>query len=1400
MPVSSSLYSLSFLNQHKNGETFADNTGDVTTDFAALVGEKIRAIIQVSLSWFSNASYSDAWVIGPGYIIRQFGSFLDDGFLVGQSFQFYADWSQRFTATQEFTADIDSITQGGKYLTFTVTGGAQTTGNPTPATAQTEQGIWIDLSATPGDAPDAIFFRFNLQPNPETFSNINPATLEAQGWYGGNLTTSPSSLNPEGNLIGWKTGQCTAAKEATIYEKNHVTYKITHDFTVQPFWEDGWFSFLQAGTLPPFYQGGISLAYRFEAEFRHGLLQTTSAKVASFTDLQGITGFFGESFGGLQPDYQASGATYTDTATTDPETALQKNAKTTVAFTLSKISGSFSAGQKVGVYISYLPPALEYQNTLTDFDTNLMYDNIFHTEGAAATVGAGVLKRCEATLNAGNLDIEIDVEYNTAQRLRIGAADYYAIWVIVEDSALTAPNSDRACLLVDTLPYSIDAEITGLATWNQLSFYTHELEAGVDSPVSTALNVWNEDGLLLDFDLSIDTTKDTVITGLSFELVAYNPTTGDAFPLDSLPIDLSGIIVSGGVQQIEVDTTRGYVLAAGDQFNLVQVTTGPLSGTDQHYTGYIGFKIKWQDWLLNLGANTLFYDAAEPNNNLNFKSSNYSNLLGYEVRVRGIVETTGLDMNGAAGNGLDVGYSNDLETFDYDISDDTWTGEIFTLEPDTLADLGGAILGNKNTLFRVVWNQVSSSSVTDLYAIHRIQQAGVAPDNIEEMSSLRLPPAGQKLKPKDGETLTTLGTVGSNIHSECLIDYTQIDPAATYNLSARVERYTAAPNFTTAASGCNLRITSTYSGTPSNIRYDFYFGVTLVQTIASASNPYDWEAASLYANESIRIVQTITDGGSIVTEDTQVMPAFSGCAATFSSNLLASETFDPVIVDGTAETYWRMPDNIVRVGGSQSVLGSSANFNGTTQAVRVHVTDYSQAAAFTINSDKIVGGFSLSLFTSATTLEFQSNAGLTGATFPVSAAVLGFLNGSNCGIIGNLSLSNFSNLAGRVEFTGNPLLTGVTNPTSSQTITRYRFDSCNLTGNLNISTLTGIKELIVNGNPLLVSITAGTHSTVWTSFWAYQCGLTGTLNLAGLTGLGGDFRADRNSGLTMITFPSSSQAFTFLYAYSCNLTGTLDLSPLSGLAGQVQLYSNPLLTAIINPTSSGVITRYRVYSCNLTGTLDISGLTGIKEVLVYANSNLISITNPTTASVFTSYWAYDCNLTGTANLSGLTGLGGSLRLYGNPLLTAITNPASSVAFTEYDVKNCDLTGTLSVSGLTGLAGIFNCSGNSNLTGLTFPASSGTLSSFDAFNCNLGYFDITTLTFSSSVSWDASNNNMTAAEVNHILVDLDATLPGTGSGSISIAGTNAAPDTTSGGFNGSAAVTSLASKGYTVITS
>lgn len=167
-----------------------------------------------------------------------------------------------------------------------------------------------------------------------------------------------------------------------------------------------------------------------------------------------------------------------------------------------------------------------------------------------------------------------------------------------------------------------------------------------------------------------------------------------------------------------------------------------------------------------------------------------------------------------------------------------------------------------------------------------------------------------------------------------------------------------------------------------------------------------------------------------------------------------------------------------------------------------------------------------------------------------------------------------------------------------------------------------------------------------------------------------------------------------------------------------------------------------------------------------------------------------------AKLKGLTALNLS-----NNYITNIVNPTTSSNIITYIVARNNISGTLNLSMLLNLGGNLQFNNNPNLTSIILPSNSKTVSYFFAYSCDLGYIDFTVMPNMTSVN-DCDillyDNAMTAAEVNHILVDLNSISTAGYTGRvISIGGTNADPDSSSGGYNGLEAITSLESKGFTV---
>jgi hypothetical protein len=432
------------------------------------------------------------------------------------------------------------------------------------------------------------------------------------------------------------------------------------------------------------------------------------------------------------------------------------------------------------------------------------------------------------------------------------------------------------------------------------------------------------------------------------------------------------------------------------------------------------------------------------------------------------------------------------------------------------------------------------------------------------------------------------------------------------------------------------------------------------------------------------------------------------------------------------------------------------------------------------------------------------------------------INGSN--LYGNFDLSPLSGTASsfQVSFSNNPNLTGVTN-FPIKTASFYGFNS-NLTNNITINS-PNIVDLRVNGNPNLTGIT---HVIVTANTSVYDvntCNLTGNLDLTVFTNFGGQLSASNNPNLTGITHTSSNRSFTSYSVNSCNLTGSLNLSMLTNLAGQFQAALNPNLTGITHTASSQNFSQYSVYSCNLTGNLNLpfSGLGGV--FTVYNNPNLTGITHIASSRTFTQYDAYSCNLSGNLILP-FSGLGGIFRVHTNPNLTGITHVTSTQDFTIYDAYSTNLSGTLDLSPLkklgnsssgTSTYSILRVHSNPNLTNIIFPANNQYFRNFSnidgnaafaLYSCNLDYIDFKPLSGATLISGTTliglprivlASNNMTAGDVNHILDDFlyNATNNSIGWSNINlnIGGTNSAPDFSSGGYNGIAAVNALTNPPY-----
>lgn len=782
MPVNSTIIQ-QYKSKTKNGDDYTLNASDYAVNLVGNVAKPMQVAISISVDWYANADAVDTWNVKATTLERTTGNFLDDGFYAGQKFAFISAWTTDNTTPIDFEATIDSISSDGSLLTFTVTSGA-----PVPDLTADNVGIRAIGNASENELT-GFLYRFGFIENNEPFNTTSKIANVDNRYQAKNVglagSTAPVDMDPQGTVLTWQTGSATAAFVSNSqFQQNYV---VVHEFVLNPWYLQGQNADIAGNVPPDYFSGNRCLKHVFEIELRADLSNPNQSILIRKDDSLGFTGWLNENFNGEPADYQLQSIAYEDTTTADSKTGLQPDFRTTATIVIQRLSGNFASGTVSGVLLSFLASQSRYQSTVGTATDAFLFDAVYHTEGTGPQSETNIIKSVDSSFSSDLLTITIEVEYTSSQALIIENGSFM-IAVDVADQALSNQASDSVSVLADINDYTSFRSIDGLLTFTKFDILTHNQTAGVDLG-ATSITAWNQDGILIDFAFDLDLAKTAFLNNLLFKLVAYDTVTDTYFNLDSYSIDTSGFVVSADVQQIEVDTTRGYILANNDQFNDVIVTTGSRVADIQSYSGYFAQKIKWQDWLQNLNANAVFYDASEPNDNLNFKSSNYSNLNNYEIRLICESSLTGIE-NGLSGTGAETGQTGNISTNNYGVSDGGWTAVMSLHDPDTDTDTGFVILQDKDTVFRVTWENVTQGNdLSGLYAIHRIQQSLSAGDNIQELSSVNTPVSNRILKPMSGEVhLKVTQLAPDSVVTECLIDKDKINPNVQYNLSYKIER------------------------------------------------------------------------------------------------------------------------------------------------------------------------------------------------------------------------------------------------------------------------------------------------------------------------------------------------------------------------------------------------------------------------------------------------------------------------------------------------------------------------------------------------------------------------------------------------------------------------------------
>ena len=1117
-----------FYTQFKNGSTFASNLSDFTTNLASGVMERTKVITQIDVNWFSLSFAGNGYTFDSATLTltRKSGDWRDDGMSDGDSLDItYRNSGGTNIGPHDATVSIVD----GQVMTFT--GIPQIPGGATLA-----NGTYSNMTIRGKSDLTALEYTFGLIENDENFNVISKVSGNDQGYYGidigldsgGGRITTFIDLIPLGKYDDFITGSARIR-----YVNNPSTYVqrfiIEHDFVVNPWYVEGQLSNLNDNVIPDLLKGTKSLKQVTKFDFRTVLSNPNSSKIQENEDNLGSVAWFGENFNGYDNDYEIVSIDYEGVVTASSADGVLIDEDTLVTIDVNKISGAFPSGETAGIYVSYLPLENQYTNTLTTLIDNFIYDNAINDEGASVVTGDDYIYDYSSTLSGGNLIITFKIGYSTAQKTVIQNNEdaNFLIAVVAGDNSVSNGNSDRVPLIAGVGAYDKSSDIPGLFEVTKLDFYRHDQAKGADTP-STDLYMWNEDGIFVDGGFSIDTDKDAFINTISLNVLAYNTVEDTFFLLDEYEFPINPNALSGTIQQLEVDTTRGFRLTDSDPFNKAFMTTDSFVFPDQFYRFEVGFKYPWQDWIANLSADDVFYDISKPNNNLNLKSSNYSELNNYEIRVGVKANVSGTGVLGNTGDTDYVVLSPETRVLDYDldiVSPPVWSSviETFTtsdgLTPDT--SIGTRVLTGQDTFFRGTHTSIegSVSDISDMWAIHRIEQTFQQGFNIYELSTDNPFPNGNWLKPLMGDSQLKMyidsGT--GQVITEGLVDSSFTPTGVGFNLSTRIN-----DNVTPTAI-CFMFTTD--SLTPDT------FDAAVVKTGALADWTYG-DGDTFNGNTSSHVYTLAGDKNGTV------------CFDNFDN--VTELTFSDDGIVGTIDISALSKLSVI-------VFGDNPRLTTMVHPVTstVVIQDYN------VRNSNITGVLDMTAYTKlGGTFAAQGNVLMTGVTHTASTELISSYQVHLSGVT-TLDVSDL-NISGTFRADACPDLTSITTGSNSNTFVSFRVGGSDL-ASLDVSGYTGLgTNFRCENNNDLSTLSLPTSSISFTIFFTNNCDLT-TLDISTLV-IGGQFRChSQTTGLTTLTTGSSTNSFTQFYFYSNSLT-SVDLSGYTGLGGSLLGYDNDLTT------------------------------------------------------------------------------------------------------------------------------------------------------------------------------------------------------------------------------------------------
>ncbi|MEX0940090.1 MAG: hypothetical protein WDZ41_01920 [Candidatus Babeliales bacterium] len=767
---------------------------------------------EASVTFTSNAT-NKIQISNGDTLTRTQGSWIDDGFGVGMYVLFLAEiFNGTVTDNYSVTLQIIQITNNTVILR------TNTGLNP-----DIKPGFYPTEPFEPGakyatfasliyqGAFEGAEFKFNLIPNTEiqggSINSIIDGTAQVYRTSWSDITTLNQSFTKLYNKSG--SNEIDTYPKVKYIEKNtddQIILVVTHIFEVWGLFENSQDLELGNITSPEWFENQESLTDWIEMKvFPDYNDQNVGVKLDANAAAQlGNVGYLNENYNGLPSPYSFDDLLYDTQGQTVQ--AINSCGDTSFIYKINHPQGG-DTDVKFKIHFFYLPnDANEYEN-VADFNN---FDNLLHScrnSGALLSVGgnSGIIQGKEnkdgARMDMGDVIIFSQPGYfsivgtwmpNAAFREymknRQDGDKRYMVMIATSNPGLDTKFTTLSNVVCDINEFICIEEGAGPYRVENI-FYEHPFN--INSTPSNPLVSYVED-IIRSKNIIRVAYESEFLNQLTIKLEVVNNVTQDRFEVDSYVINTSDqnlYPVINGVQQINVDKTRGFQLKIGSEENFVKISRylGGDTPTLSAYNLEFAFAVRWEDYIQNLSVSNDFFDTNELNNGKNQDLAPKDLLADWSVNYVVYSDVTV--------DGEDLTYRNEFpfEVKDYDYDAAVWENSIKHYNP-TGQDLAidttsNAILNDDyteiNGIHKNLTGSVDAADHVGEIRLEAYQEGSLF--GIYRISTLRPHMDSNPLVPLVGETLATIVNDGvDKLVVKCRIDFNRLPANLQYKVSSRV--------------------------------------------------------------------------------------------------------------------------------------------------------------------------------------------------------------------------------------------------------------------------------------------------------------------------------------------------------------------------------------------------------------------------------------------------------------------------------------------------------------------------------------------------------------------------------------------------------------------------------------